>query len=258
VVKNAAAAGVSPLIITGTSEESSREAAVYAARYPGKLYSTAGVHPHEARFWGASSPDVLREIAGRDCVAAIGECGLDYNRDFSPREAQRRCFEAQIGLARELALPLFLHERDAFKDFAAIMEAGRGTAPDTFNMVVHCFTGTGGELEKYLELGCYIGITGWICDERRGKHLGNLVKRIPPDRLLIETDAPFLIPRDLDPRRGQSGKGRSGRNEPKYLPHIAGVIARNLDKSPEQVAAETYANSCRFFGIPPLPADTAP
>jgi TatD DNase family protein len=118
-------------------------------------------------------------------------------------------------------------------------------------MVVHCFTGAEGELEKYLELGCYIGITGWICDERRGKHLGNLVKRIPPDRLLIETDAPFLIPRDLGPRREQAGKGRSGRNEPGYLPHIAAFIARNLDKSPEQVAAETYANSCRFFGITP-------
>jgi TatD DNase family protein len=253
VVKNAAAAGVSPLIITGTGEGSSREAADYAAKYPGKLYSTAGVHPHEAKNWGRSAPDTLREIAGRDCVAAIGECGLDYNRDFSPRDAQRRCFEAQIDLAEELALPLFLHERDAFRDFSAIL-GSRGNSPGKPGMVVHCFTGTGEALEKYLDLGCYIGITGWICDERRGNHLGDLVKKIPPDRLLIETDAPFLIPRDLGSRReqaGGAGGGKSGRNEPKYLPHIAAVIARRLDKDPEQVAAETYANSLRFFGITP-------
>jgi TatD DNase family protein len=244
VVENAAEAGVSPLIITGTGGESSREAADYAVKYPGKLYSTAGVHPHEAKTWGKAVLALIRETAGRKCVAAIGECGLDYNRDFSPREAQRRCFEAQIELAGELALPLFLHERDAFRDFAAILEARRR---ETLPAVVHCFTGTGEELEKYLDLECYIGITGWICDERRGNHLGDLVKRIPPDRLLLETDAPFLIPRDLGPRRERSG--RSGRNEPKYLPHIAAVVARCLGKDPEQVAAETYANSRRFFGL---------
>jgi TatD DNase family protein len=113
-------------------------------------------------------------------------------------------------------------------------------------MVVHCFTGTERELETYLELGCYIGITGWICDERRGSHLGSLVGRIPSDRLMIETDAPFLIPRSL-PR--EKAGGRSGRNEPRYLPHIAGVIAGHAGKTPELLAAETTANARRFFGI---------
>jgi TatD DNase family protein len=186
-------------------------------------------------------PAALRKLARRGEVAAIGECGLDYNRDYSPRHIQRRCFEAQLDLARELSLPLFLHERDAFDDFFAILRGNPGAGPGS---VVHCFTGTEGELRAYLDLGCYIGITGWICDERRGRPLAELVKAIPPDRLLLETDAPFLIPRNL------GEKVRGGRNEPKYLPHIAGVVAQCLGKPPEQVARETAENSRRFFRIP--------
>jgi TatD DNase family protein len=258
VIEAAEAAGVSPLIITGACEASSREALDYAEKYaakrPGKLYATVGVHPHNAKSCGPGVIAALRSLAKQGTgtaqaadtarrtglAAAIGECGLDYNRDFSPRPVQRKWFEKQIALAGELGLPLFLHERDAFEDFAAILERNRGIS----KMAVHCFTGTGGELEKYLELGCSIGVTGWICDERRGKHLGELVKKIPPDRLMIETDAPFLIPRDLDRRNG-----RSGRNEPKYLPHIAEAIARHLGKTPEALAEETFANTRRFFGI---------
>ncbi|MDR2020042.1 MAG: TatD family hydrolase [Treponema sp.] len=251
VIEAAEAAGVSPLIITGTSEESSREALDYAEKYaargPGKLYATVGVHPHNAKNCGPGTIAALRSLAGRGTAraaepagfaAAVGECGLDYNRDFSPRPVQRKWFEEQIALAGELGLPLFLHERDAFEDFAAILEGNRRGIS---KMAVHCFTGTAGELEKYLELDCYIGVTGWICDERRGKHLGELIKKIPPDRLMIETDAPFLIPRDM-PRSGS-------RNEPKYLPHIAAVTARHLGKTPELLAEETFANTRRFFGI---------
>ncbi|MDR2184638.1 MAG: TatD family hydrolase [Treponema sp.] len=249
VIEAAEAAGVSPLIITGTSEESSREALDYAEKYaagrPGKLYATAGVHPHNVKNCGPGTIAVLRSLAERGAgtrrsagPVAVGECGLDYNRDFSPRPVQRKWFEEQIALAGELELPLFLHERDAFEDFAAILEGNRRVIS---KMAVHCFTGTAEELEKYLELDCYIGITGWICDERRGRHMGELVKKIPPDRLMIETDAPFLIPRDI-PRSG-------GRNEPKRLPHIAAVTARHLGKTPELLAEETFANSRRFFGI---------
>jgi TatD DNase family protein len=174
-------------------------------------------------------------------VAAIGECGLDYNRDFSPRDKQRECFEAQIDLAAELGKPLFLHERDAFADFSAILKKKRGAVS---RAVVHCFTGGEKELETYLELDCYIGITGWICDERRGAHLIPLVKKIPPDRLLLETDAPYLLPRNLP------GNKRNGRNEPRYLVHIAAFVAAILGKAPEVLAAETFANSRRFFGLP--------
>jgi TatD DNase family protein len=249
VLRSAEEQGVSPLIITGTDETGSRIAREYAASFPGRLYATAGVHPHGAKNWGAGSGAVLRELAAKPEVVAIGECGLDYNRDFSPRDAQRRCFEAQLRLAAELGLPLFLHERDAFADFSAILGQYRG---EIKRMVVHCFTGTEGELFKYLELGCHIGITGWICDERRGRHLLPLIKKIPPDRLMLETDAPFLLPRSL-PERPR----RNGRNESRYLPYIASVVARWGEKESAQLAGETYLAGCRFFGInegePPPP-----
>ncbi|GHT73964.1 DNase TatD [Spirochaetia bacterium] len=274
VIAAAAAAGVSPLIITGASVAGSRAALAYAAeKLPSEairetaltssagntdaspkaahqLYTTAGVHPHDAKSCGPNTVALLRELAGHPLVAAIGECGLDYNRDFSLRPIQREWFEAQILLAVELGLPLFLHERDASSDFAAILKNHRGNIT---RMVVHCFTGTEAELETYLELGAYIGITGWICDERRGRHLASLVKTIPADRLMIETDAPYLIPRDLQPRTlgpMPLERRRSGRNEPRFLPHIATVIAGHLGKEPEQLAAETYANSLRFFALP--------
>ena len=249
VVKSAAAAGVSPLVITGCGERSSLDAALYARAYnaavPDALYTTAGVHPHEAKNCGNGTIDILRELAlgkteGASSVKAIGECGLDYNRDFSPRDIQRRWFVKQIELAAELALPLFLHERDAFADFSIILNGYIKTVPAA---VVHCFTGTGEELDQYLSLGCYIGITGWICDERRGKHLRELVKNIPPDRLLLETDAPYLLPRDLPL------KVRNKRNEPRFLPHIAETASRCLEKAPAKLAEETSANTKRFFGI---------
>jgi TatD DNase family protein len=239
-VRAAEAAGVSPLIITGTSVAESRKALDYAARYPGKLYATAGVHPHDAKTCGASTLDALRELAARGEAVAIGECGLDSNRDFSPRPVQREWFEKQAALSVELGMPLFLHERDAAEDFIAILR-NCGVK----KMVVHCFTGDEAGLERYLELGAFIGITGWICDERRGRHLRSLVRLIPPGRLLLETDAPYLLPRDLE----SAEKGRSGRNESRFLRHIARTVAQCLDKDEELLAAETRENTRAFFGI---------
>ena len=242
-VKTAAAAGVSPLVITGSGERSSLNAALYASAYnaqkPGALYATAGVHPHEAKNCGNGTIDFLMGLAREKGAVAIGECGLDYDRDFSPRDVQRRWFVKQAELAVELSLPLFLHERDAFSDFSIILREYISSVPAA---VVHCFTGSGEELECYLSLGCYIGITGWICDERRGKHLKELVKIIPPDRLLLETDSPYLLPRDLP------FKVRGKRNESKYLPHIAETVAGILGKDPAKLAKETFENSARFFG----------
>jgi TatD DNase family protein len=236
----AADAGVSPLVITGSSGESSLRAAEYAARFPGELYATAGVHPHNARFWDAEAREQIRSLAARPGVVAVGECGLDYNRDYSPRDRQRECFEAQIDLAVELGKPLFLHERDAFGDFSGILKKRRAGIS---RLVVHCFTGGEPELDAYLALDAYIGLTGWICDERRGRHLIPLVKKIPPDKLLLETDAPYLRPRNMP------GRARSGRNEPANLVHIAAFVAGILGKDAETLAAETFANSRRFFGI---------
>lgn len=240
VMQSAIEAGVSPLIITGTSEKASVYAAKYASKYPCKLYSTAGVHPHDAKSCTPGTIINLENLAKNDCVVAIGECGLDYNRDFSPRDVQRKYFEAQVELACKTGLPLFLHERDAFEDFCKILEKYKDNVS---NMVVHCFTGQKEELQAYLELGCYIGITGWICDERRGKHLIDLVKLIPLDKLMIETDAPFLTPRNLD------DKPKNGRNEPKYLIHILDELAYHLDEDMEDLAEQTYKNTKRFFNI---------
>ena len=254
VIKAAAEAGVSPLIITASGEQGSLKAALFAGRYnaanPGALYTKAGVHPHEAKNCGNDTMDFLRQLIREKSgkgpmgpgagIVAVGECGLDYNRDFSPRDVQRRWFVKQAELAGEFSLPLFLHERDAFADFSIILGEYIKSVPAA---VVHCFTGTGDELDYYLSLGCYIGITGWICDERRGRHLRELVRNIPPDRLMLETDGPYLLPRDLPL------KIKNKRNEPKFLPHIAETIGRLLDKDPKKLAKETFENSRRFFGI---------
>ncbi|MGG1637979.1 TatD family hydrolase [Paenibacillus sp. NRS-1760] len=238
VVERAAANGVSPLVITGTSLRNSMEAARYAGRLPGKLYSTAGVHPHDAKSCTDETMKKLKQLAVQPQVVAIGECGLDYNRDFSPRDVQRKWFAEQIDLAIEQDMPLFLHEREAFSDFIAILKE-----QSVQKAVVHCFTGTLPELKAYLEMGFHIGITGWICDERRGKHLKELVRMIPLDRLMIETDGPFLTPRDL------KGKPQDGRNEPAFLPHILQTVSRCIGKPVEEVAEATRKTSEEFFGL---------
>ncbi len=238
VVARAAESHVTPLIITGTSLRNSVDAARYAGRYSGKLYSTAGVHPHDAKNCNEETIAKLRELAAMPQVVAIGECGLDYNRDFSPRDVQRKWFGEQLHLALELDMPMFLHEREASADFIGMLkEYG------VKNAVVHCFTGTLQELKAYLEMGYHIGITGWICDERRGKHLRDLVRMIPLDRLMIETDAPFLTPRDL------KEKPANGRNEPAILPHILKAVAECLGKPADEVARATTQTAKAFFRI---------
>lgn len=241
VVARAIEAGVSPLILTGTSERNSDSAARYAVKFPGQLFTTAGIHPHDARNCTGQTMDTLRRLAVKQQVVAIGECGLDYNRDFSPRDVQRKWFEEQIQLACELEKPLFLHEREAHLDFVRILKPylGKGNV----KAVVHCFTGSAQELEVYLRLGLHIGITGWICDERRGRHLRELVKRIPLDRLMLETDAPFLTPRDLPV------KPQDGRNEPMFLPHVAAAVASCLGVTVEEVAEATTSTARSFFGL---------
>ena len=247
VVERAAAAGVRTLVITGSSLKSSRDAFAFTKTHP-TCRATAGVHPHNAKEWDAAAQARLRELLSNKLpegeIIAIGECGLDYNRSFSPPDAQRKCFENQLALAAQTGKPVFLHERDAFDDFLCILKQYRSDLPGA---VVHCFTGGAAELEAYLALDCYIGITGWICDERRGSHLIPLLPRIPAGRLLLETDAPYLLPRSLP----KTARGKSGRNEPQFLPHIAAFAAEVLGKTPDQIAEETSANAARFFGINP-------
>ena len=165
VVQRARDAGVEALILTGTDLAESRAAADLAERWPGYAFSTAGVHPHDARHWDAASGDALRQLASLPQVVAIGECGLDFNRDFSPRPEQEAAFSAQLELAAELQLPVFMHCRDAHARFVALLEPWLPRLPAA---VLHCFTGNGDELAECLALGLHIGITGWVCDERRG------------------------------------------------------------------------------------------
>lgn len=240
VISRAKGAGISALVLTGTSLEESQAVADYAATEPGFCYATAGIHPHDAKTFGDQSLTALRVLAARPEVVAIGECGLDYNRDFSPRPQQDAVFEAQLELAAELQLPVFMHCRDAHDRFLEILAPWRSRLPAA---VLHCFTGSEAELRDCLALDLHIGITGWICDERRGRDLQQLVSLIPANRLMIETDSPYLLPRDLSP------KPASRRNEPAYLPHIARRIAECRDEDPAALIAATTATSRAFFRI---------
>ena len=241
VVARAAAAGVVQMIVTGSSAASSRAALALARQHPGRLFATAGVHPHQATELTTAVLAELGELAAAPEIVAVGECGLDYYRNYSPHAAQREAFQRQLELAGRCGKPVFLHQRDAHADFSAILREHR---PAIAGGVAHCFTGGDAELECYLELGLAIGITGWICDERRGAHLLSLVRRIPADRLLLETDGPYLLPRDLKP------KPASRRNEPVYLPHIAAVVARARGEPAEAVAKSSTAAARRLFRIP--------
>ena len=237
----AIAAGVSHMIVTGTDAVGSQAAADLCAQHPEQLFATAGVHPHHASDWNDATESQLQSLLNQPHVVAVGETGLDFNRDFSPRPRQVAAFEAQLQLAATTGKPLFLHERDAFAVQYDILKHHRSSIS---NAVVHCFTGDETALRAYLDLDLYIGITGWICDERRGQELQRLVRYIPDDRLLIETDGPYLLPRDLKP------KPKSRRNEPCYLPHIAARISELRQQTPETISELSQQNSIRCFKLP--------
>lgn len=236
VLQRAHDAGVHNLLVIACNLAEAREACKLAETYP-ELIVTAGVHPHDAKDAPQDLQAQLREVAQHSAVVAIGECGLDFNRNYSPRDVQLNVFEQQLEVAAELQLPVYLHERDAFTDQYALLQKFAEEIP---RKLVHCFTSGCSEVKEYLKLGCYIGITGWVCDERRGDALRKAVPVIPRERLVLETDAPFLLPRTLKPRPSI--------NEPCWLPEIARVVAELRDESLADVAAYTRNNSFLFFG----------
>ena len=240
VLREAQQAGVERSVITGSSVDSSLAAAKLAAGAPGFLYATAGMHPHHASDYDEAAHATFTQLVADGAVVAVGECGLDYFRDFSPRDAQRDAFGRQLDIAVESGLPVFLHERDAHDDYVEILKP---RLTQISRAVAHCFTGSEQALRTYVDMGLYIGITGWICDERRGSHLQDIVHLIPPERLMIETDAPYLLPRSLRPRP------KSRRNEPKYLPEVLRVIAEATGQSQDALAERTYENARRFFDL---------
>ena len=240
VLEDARQAGVAGIVVTGTSAAASERALALARANPGYLYSTAGVHPHDAKDFAEADLERLRALAACAEVRALGEMGLDFNRDYSPRDVQEAVFERQLALAAELGMPVFLHQRDAHEGFMAILRRHRDALP---RAVVHCFTGTAAELEDYLDLDLYVGITGWVCDERRGHHLHPLLPRIPAQRLMLESDSPYLLPRSIRPRPA------SRRNEPRYLPHVLETVAACLQRPAAEVARQTTENARRFFAL---------
>jgi len=240
VIAAAQQTGVTQMIITGASAEGSLEAVKLAKAWPQQLFATAGVHPHRASDYGDDTETLLRDLAAQQDIVAVGETGLDYFRDLSPRAAQRSCFESQVQIAIDTGLPLFLHQRDAHDDFFALLSCYRDQLRE---VVVHCFTGSRPELREYLDLDCHIGITGWICDERRGTHMKEFMQDIPSDRLMIETDSPYLKPRNLRP------KVKSHRNEPRFLPWILGTLAACRNEHPEALAEATTHNARAFFRL---------
>jgi len=247
VIARARSAGVRQMIVTGVDAAASEEAATLAASHPEVLFATAGVHPHHAKDWTDETAAAIRALAARPGVVAIGECGLDFDRNYSAPGDQERAFAAQLSLAAETGLPLFLHEREAHGRMLEMLDAA---AP--VRGVLHCFTGGPAEAEAYLSRGLHLGVTGWLCDERRGEALREAVKIIPGDRLLLETDAPFLYPRDLPwPLDGEGAKKPSrNRNEPAFLPHVAKAAAALRGEGPEALAAQSSAAARAFFTLP--------
>jgi len=246
LISRAKTIGVSQLVITGTSVNESKQALAlcqnYQQQFPNTLFATAGVHPHDADGVSGDYLAELAELARQPLVKAIGECGLDFNRNFSAPDQQLKVFKEQIHLAKQLNMPLFLHQRDAFQSWFSELQPFVDQIP---SMIAHCFTGSKDELEKCLDVGMYIGITGWICDERRGKSLQEMVSLIPLERLLIETDSPYLTPRTIKP------KPKSSRNEPSYLPFIIEKIASVTALDPREIACQTSINARQVFNLPP-------
>lgn len=241
VIQRAFDIGIEQMILTGTSLSCSTDALNLVQDYPERLFSTAGCHPHHASEWNAEYEEALARLWADPACVAVGEAGLDFNRNFSSPHQQRDAFEAQLAQAAAHQLPMFIHERDAGETLAAMIRPWRDQIPD---LVVHCFTGSREDLYRYLDLDLYIGLTGWICDERRGTHLQPLIQEIPEYRLMLETDAPYLMPRTQRPRPPK------GRNEPACLPWVLAQLAHWSQRDPVEWARLTTDNARRFFRLP--------
>ncbi|WP_301927339.1 TatD family hydrolase [Ferruginibacter sp.] len=244
VVQRAIGANVQPMILTGTSTANSRQGAALAQQYPGVLFATAGIHPHDARHFNEESINELRLLLLQPTVVSVGECGLDFDRDFSPRSLQEECYEAQLQLAVEIKKPLFLHERAAFARFNSITDNFSTGLP---NAVVHCFTGTLQEAKTYLDKGYYLGFTGAVSDVKRFAHLKEVIAYMPMERMMIETDAPYMMPKNVD--RQVLLPHHERRNEPAFLPYVAATIAHIKNIALADVAIQTTLNAKKFFAL---------
>ncbi|MGB5324608.1 MAG: TatD family hydrolase [Pseudomonadales bacterium] len=244
VLQRARHHGVEQIIVTGSDLESSRRAQALHCEHPDYLFATAGVHPHVARSFNDDSLAALQALLAQPGVVAIGETGLDYNRNFSSEREQLYSFDAHLELAHEINKPLFLHERDAAAAFLERMRRHPGLCE---RAIVHCFTGNRETLHAYLDMGLSIGVTGWICDQKRGRRLNNIVRDVPITRLMIETDAPYLVPNRESVAPLLAKKHR---NEPWTLHYTAVQLAASLAVETQTLIEQTSANARAFFGLP--------
>jgi TatD DNase family protein len=239
MLERAVEAGVESMIAIASDADESVELHRSEPVLMPKVWTTAGIHPHQASTFGTLSLDAIRGCLNDSRCVAVGECGLDYNRMFSSKSEQITAFNHQIELATELGLPLYLHQRDAHDDFVSALSAQFGQT--SVLGVVHCFTENRTRLREYLNMGLYIGVTGWVCDEHRGADLRDALSFIPKDRILLETDAPYLKP------KGYSGSFKTKRNEPCLLPFIAEYVAEQTGWKLPHLIEQTTENAHRLF-----------
>lgn len=235
---NAIENDVTGMLLIGSHVEQSKQALELTSSGLATLVASAGVHPHNAKDVADGYLLQLEQLAKHAKVVAIGECGLDFNRNFSPANVQLRVFEEQLELATQVNLPVYLHERDAFEQQISLLKKYQSRLTGG---VVHCFTGTREQANAYLELGFYIGVTGWVCDPKRGDQLRDALADIPLDKLLLETDSPYLFPKTL--------KSKSRNNQPANLPHIAKTVADIKDVELQYLKQSCWRNTIRFFDL---------
>jgi TatD DNase family protein len=233
VLNDSLTAGVEKICITSSNLDDVKNAKKISEKYK-NLYYSVGFHPHNAKDFKIEFLKDMSFYLNDPKAICLGEMGLDFNRNFSSKEEQILCFESQLSLASSISKPLFLHQRDAHEEFLSVLDNHK------FNqkLIVHCFTGNLSELEDYLKRDFYIGITGWVCDLKRGKELRKCIDQIPEDKLLIETDSPYLSPRK-----------KIRRNEPKFLIDVAEEVATLRNETTECIINSSYENSLNFFNL---------
>jgi len=231
------------IIITGSTIKSSYDAfEIVRKNQKYNLFSTVGIHPHNAKMWNEKTKSSIIDLSKNKEIVAIGECGLDYNRMFSTKEQQLYCFEQHIQIAIDAELPLFCHERDAFDDFIKIIDKYKNKLIEkNIKIVIHCFTGNLYEASEYIKRGCYIGLTGFICDDRRNINITNIIRKhiIPLDKLMTETDAPYMTPSFSIPRR----------NEPSNIKYVIGKLAELFSLSENEIISQTTRNAISVFNL---------
>ena len=239
IIRRAADNDVKAIMCIGINEERSRLAVKLANDHPACIASV-GMHPHDAARCNEGVLKTLKSLATDPNVRAWGETGLDFNRMYSPRKDQEKWFMRQMEIAEELDLPLIFHERDSGGRF---LEMLRQCAGKNLKGVVHCFSGNDKELDAYLEMGLYIGITGIVTIKKRGQQLRAQVPQIPSERILVETDAPYLTP--------APEKNRTRRNEPAFVKWVLLKVAEVKGEDPETLSEIIWANTCRLYDVTP-------